>query len=302
MSNPYLSKLGPGIGGALPGLPRRKSLRGEAMFSSPGQYSWPVPTGVTRISMVTVGGGGGGVTGHSFQAGGGGGGALAWVNNIVVSEGNIVTIDVGNGGTYQQSDVEAGSGGDTVITINSVIVCQAGGGEKCGNVDSVSAAGGTVDVGTGGAGGVGGVFLDGVADSAAGGGGAGGYSGAGGVGASSTGTENGGAAPSGGGGAGGGHTATIGSAGGGVEIFGEGASGLSVSAISASATKHGSGLPHAFTTRVDFTIGAMAPRGAGGGAGTSGTTNIASQTGGHGAARIVWGLNRNFPSTDVGQS
>jgi len=301
MDNPQVPKLGAAIGGSLPGLPRRE-VRGEAIFSSPGQYSWVVPDGVGRISIVSVGAGGGGVTGLSFQAGGGGGGALVWVNNVRVKSGSTVTIDVGLGGFFDNNDGLADPGGDSVVTVAGVIVCQAGGGAGSSNVDSTSAAGGTVDVGTGGAGGVGGTFLDGVANSGAGGGGAGGYSGAGGVGASSTGTENGGAAPAGGGGAGGGHTATTGSSGGGVEIFGEGASGLSLSAVTTSATKHGSGLPHAFNTQAKFDGTFPAPRGAGGGAGTNGTSLIAAQQGGDGTVRIVFGLNRAFPTTDVDQS
>ena len=58
---------------------------GQVEFTTPGATSWPIPSGVTAISIVCVGGGGGGsyCNGNSEQSGaGGGGGALAWANNV----------------------------------------------------------------------------------------------------------------------------------------------------------------------------------------------------------------------------
>ncbi len=48
---------------------------GDALFITPGTYSWVAPGGVTSVSVVCVGGGGGGRSGWGYNgyAGGGGG-------------------------------------------------------------------------------------------------------------------------------------------------------------------------------------------------------------------------------------
>ena len=62
---------------------------GQAQFTNGGQYTWPIPAGVSEVSVVLIGGGGGGASStqssNGISGGGGGGGALRWRNAINVS-------------------------------------------------------------------------------------------------------------------------------------------------------------------------------------------------------------------------
>ena len=89
------------------------SGKGSATYSTPGTYTWVAPAGVTKVSVVAVGGGAGGTgtrsTNCSKAPGGyvqiqgqpGGGGGLAWINNYSVTPGNSYTVVVGAGATGQ---------------------------------------------------------------------------------------------------------------------------------------------------------------------------------------------------------
>lgn len=236
---------------------------GEQEFTSAGTYSFIVPAGVTAISAVAIGGGGGGAMtirynvntnpaslitavpiGNSCYAGGGG--ALAYVNAISVTPGETLTVVVGARGAAELLSSAGGTGlgsagGDSYIRRASTDLVRAGGGKG-----SVSGLGGTVIVGSGGAGGAGGnVAWDnnyGTFIAAGGGGGAGGYSGAGGSGGSGSGSGNNGTTGSGGGsgGGGGGALAEVtvgisspifyavyqgGAGGGGTQLLGQGSNG-----------------------------------------------------------------------------
>ena len=63
---------------------------GQDAYTTAGTYTWVAPAGVTRVSIVAVGGGGaGGLTStdpcaYPFAKGGGGGGALNYKNCITV--------------------------------------------------------------------------------------------------------------------------------------------------------------------------------------------------------------------------
>ena len=57
-------------------------------YTKPGSYTWTVPTGVTRVSVVCIGGGGG-----SSSWNGGGGGGLVYKNNLTVTPGNKYSRD-----------------------------------------------------------------------------------------------------------------------------------------------------------------------------------------------------------------
>ena len=113
---------------------------GQVVFTS--SQDWSVPNGVTAISICCVGGGGGGgyTDGYGEQPGtGGGGGALAWVNDVTVSPGQIMEITVGSAGEGGQSTSEAAKigddGGDSLVKNESssdTIVCHAEGGEGGG--------------------------------------------------------------------------------------------------------------------------------------------------------------------------
>jgi hypothetical protein len=71
---------------------------GQEAFTAAGTFTWVAPAGVTKVSVVTVGGGGG--PNFSGASTGGGGGALAYANNISVNSGCSYTVVVGAGGCY----------------------------------------------------------------------------------------------------------------------------------------------------------------------------------------------------------
>jgi hypothetical protein len=245
---------------------------GESSFTSPGTYSWVVPTDVVSITAVAVGGGAGG--GYSRGTGGGGGGSLAYVNHIPVTPGETLTVGVGTSGRGQSffgASSVATDGGNSYLKRGAISLVEVGGG-KTGSA-GVRGAGGVVIVGTGGTGGAGNYDRGGGVQ-ACGGGGAGGYSGAGGDGYENAG---GGSDGSGGGGGGGG----VSQGGGGVGLYGEGASGASFG-FGGSGGSGASGLNGGLY--------------GGGGGGPSNTSGLGGN-GGVGAVRIIWGLglNRYFP-------
>lgn len=273
---------------------------GESSFTSPGIYSWTVPTDVTSISVVTVGGGGGGAL--AAVGGGGGGGALAYRNSISVTPGEILTVGVGTSGIGATSATGIGStasdGGNSYIKRGATSLVEAGGGKRGNNFNingnRNGGAGGTVIVGTGGSGGNGGA---GDGSDGPGGGGAGGYSGSGGFGGTNS---SAGGAGSGGGGGGGASDIFPGGGGGGVGINGEGPSGLGGATSSGNGGNGGSGGENGQNRPGSSIAGNGGKYGGGGGAGDS--TGDISGFGGSGAVRIIWGLgaHRQFPATRTG--
>lgn len=74
---------------------------GQQNFLTAGTYNWTVPTGITSISAVLVGGGGPGLIGGTGnRSSGGGGGGLRYINNLPVTPGETITVVVGAGGTH----------------------------------------------------------------------------------------------------------------------------------------------------------------------------------------------------------
>jgi len=78
-------------------------------FKNPGNTEWTVPSGVTKIDVLLVGGGGGGggTGGRGWSGGGGAGGSVKEQNNYTVSGGALVSITVGAGGAGGQPDRRA---------------------------------------------------------------------------------------------------------------------------------------------------------------------------------------------------
>ena len=301
MSYTYGMKGAPAVGNGLGGLPsRNESSRGDVVFNVPGTYTWVVPENVTSISMVCVGAGGWsyGVY-NSVNFKGGGGGALAYVNQYPVSPGEVITVQVGT--------ATISSATDTHIKKGSTTLCHAGAGGW--------GTGGVVVVGSGGSGGAGGTTGNFYA--CAGGGGAGGYSGTGGTGGSSS---TAGSAGNGGGGGGGGAASNsymqTGAGGGGVGIYGQGANGAGGSVNNvAEPPIAGGGFSGSRKAVLNFnsleaveraenvTGTAVSSVGAaygGGGGCANSASSVTTKAGAGGAARIVWGDGRRFPSTDVG--
>lgn len=280
---------------------------GQVVYSTPGTYTFVVPSEVFFISAVAIGGGGGGgVAASSIEAAGGGGG-LAYKNSISVTPGQSITVIVGAGGNasgiftapgsgpFPNPSPLSGNGSPSGIQIDASWVLQAGGGFA----GSQGRSGGSVIVGDGGgSGGAGGNL-----NRSAGGGGAGGYSGSGGAGSSTFGSN--GASGSGGGSGGGGAGDTFSSA----SLFGERAGGRGGNTGVQGAGSNGAGGLGGSTGSPGGNGSPIGTVFAGGG-GNSGQiiyfvstdTYIfsASASGNPGAVRIIWGAGRAFPSTNTG--
>jgi hypothetical protein len=259
----------------------------QAEYTTPGTYMWTAPAGVTRVSVLAIGGGGAG--GSSIKGGGGGGGAgLGYRNDISVTPGNTYRVEVGAGGIGIVNG-NGGNGGDSYFKDASTVVGMGGqGGSGGGTNNSYNGGNGGNHTGSGGNGGNGG---DSSSELSGGGGGAGGYSGGGGNGDTTGRSGNGGSAA---GGSRGGDTSTSGSAqsGGGVGIYGQGTSGTSPGAGGSGGTNGSPALTNCSSGSTGGTFG-------GGGAG-QGDNSLTSPgcNGGGGAVRIIWpGDVRKFPST-----
>jgi hypothetical protein len=288
-----LSSLGIGVGvdGA-----------GEALYTTPGTYSWTCPAGVTSVSVVAVGAGGSG--GYQWSSGGGGGGGLGWKNSISVTPGNTYTVVVGDkGGIVANATNNGGQGGNSYF-IDTTTVCGFGAGQ--GGTGSSGTGHGAWGGGYSGDGG--GVGGNGAAGGSwtHGGGGAGGYTGNG------ASRYNGTDATGGGGGAGQYYSSTYGvGAGGGVGLYGEGPSGVTYANGTGYGGRGGSGggdgmagetsitsSPNIWEWSAQYsTTGNNQILGGqfGGGGGGSGTSKGGGY-GGTGAVRIIWGSGLSFPS------
>ena len=278
----------------------------SATFTTVGSTPWVVPTGVTTIYAVAVGGGGGsawsGITLAATGAGGGGGGGggLRWINNLTVTPGETLTIVVGSGGAggTAAGGYSGSAGGNTSILRGATVLVQAGGGGGgtwagvAGNSAGVGGAGGTgTTTGAGPVSGTVGGANGGAGGSQAinagggGGGGAGGYLGNGGTGGAGNVANNTlAAAGSGGAGGGGGSNLTTGiNGGGGVGLNGLGFTGGSATQATDTAGQGGSGGATA-TSRAGALYG-------GGGAAQEDDTTQDGSAGAQGAVKIVWDIN-----------
>jgi hypothetical protein len=132
------------------------SCQNQLTYTTPGSYTWTVPSGVTIITVVAIGGGGGG--GNSPNANGGSGAEVTSV--LAVQAGDTVAIYVGGGGG---STAEGGGGGGLTYvgdgSSNFIIAGGGGGGGggpiedgAGGNAGSPGSAGVSVSGGGGGAG------------------------------------------------------------------------------------------------------------------------------------------------------
>jgi hypothetical protein len=247
-------------------------------FTASGTFT--VPSGVTSISAVCVGGAASGV-GSDSVANGGKSGSLRYSSSISVTPGESLTITVGAGGASGRSS-NAGASSIIARSETNLLVAAGGTGRVSTTSPESSTIGGSIGGGTGGSGG----FAD--PTNAGGGGGAGGYSGNGGKG--SDGDTASQASGNGGGGAGGVRSTGLAATGGGVGIWGEGASGAGD--VGQDLTGGSAGV------RSRSTTGHIALFGAGGGGNDSSTAN--SGAGAQGAVRIVWGTNSPaYPSTNL---
>lgn len=295
------SFIGPFIGVLNPkglGVP---SVAGQQIYTSPGTYYFTVPSGVTSLSCVVIGGGGGssGCSGASqFSGAGGGGGGLAY-GTFSVTPGQQVTVGVGAGGTrgtnVNSTTNVGGTGGFSYIQYAGSYMLRAygGGGGRYGYTTNANPGGPNIGSGVtlsgGGSGGYGGGGRSN--NGGGGGGGAGGYGGNGGnggIGNSGSGGSGSGGAGGGGGGQASGGTQNNG--GGGTGLNGQGANGAG--GVRNSNGKGGSGGGNGVYGGNGGTYGA-------GAGGCEDDTNRVGSYGAGGAVRIIWGNGRAYPSTNT---
>tara|TARA_B110000858_G_scaffold175014_1_gene208046 strand:+ start:262 stop:2862 length:2601 start_codon:yes stop_codon:yes gene_type:complete len=273
---------------------------GQIVYTSSGTFT--VPTGVTSISCVVVGGGGGSTgspgTGEYSGAGGGGGG-LAY-GTFSVTAGSTVTVQVGAGGSagtnVNLSTNKAGTGGESKLTYGGtdMLIAYGGSGGAYGttvdaNGGRFSIAGSGVTLSGGGNGGNGGRGR--INNGGGGGGGAGGYGDNGGGGANGNyGVGDTGGAGGGGGGQGQTRGGEQNNGGGGVGLDGQGTDGLGGSGNEpGGGGSDGSG---GGSGGVGGTYG-------GGAGGPEDDTNLSGSVGGAGGVRIIWGSDRAYPFTNT---
>lgn len=271
-------------------------------------FDFIVPDGVFSICAVTVGAGAGGHPSWNNYAGNGG--ALAWRNDIPVTPGEMLTVEVGAGGAL------GNNGGRTVILRGSAVLFGAEGGRVNNTTRSTGISGVFAPHGIGQGG------LGNRGSTMGGGGGAGGYGGVGGDGAYGNSPTPAAAGQMGGGGGGTGYdSSTYGfGGGGGTGIWGRGDSGLGGTFSGNSFSSQGGGGGGSFGTKGGHAHNSnesatlSRPNGVAvqtftlwhgqggfpGGGGANGGTSVSNQgrvcCGGGGAARIIWGLGRSFPS------
>lgn len=119
-------------------------------WDSDGQdYTWPVPTDVTSITVIAIGGGGGGgavcqTSGWHITTGYPGGGGGAWVKStIAVNPGENLTIHVGSKGSgdCSKSNTHPGWGGASWVARGGNILVKAAGAGDVGDGASANAVG-----------------------------------------------------------------------------------------------------------------------------------------------------------------
>ena len=278
-----------GLGSGTPSSASNSITTGGAVeYTSGGTFTFVVPSGITSISAVAVGGGQ-----TAYSSGSGAGGALRYINNYSVTPGQSISVSVSTGGDFVDFVSK--------LTVGSTIILSAG----LGSSDCVGTGGGNGGAST----------VSTPPYYSVGGGGAGGYSGNGGTG----GNGGGGNAGSGGGGGGGGSgffttgpdIAAGAGGGGGVGIYGQGANGSGGAYLGG--TGGGSNGGGGGSSGANGVSGqASTPYGNGGG-GSGGSFGGGGGSYGFnyypygpfgsgvgGAVRIVYpGTTRQFPSTNV---
>jgi len=105
-----------------------------------GSGSWPIPAGVTNVSVLMVGGGGGSgrtIVGDENNGGGGGSGGLVFIQEYQITKyGSSVTYSVGSGGAGSTSASTKGTSGGPTTFGNLTALGGGGGGSGCCTVTS----------------------------------------------------------------------------------------------------------------------------------------------------------------------
>ena len=296
---------------------------GQIAYTTPGTYTFVVPAGVTKVSILGIGAGGNGSnrTCCGYNGKSGGGGSLVYSNNLTVTPGDSVSIKVGSGQSAQYCYCNRANAPSTsyygYVSGSSAIVFAPGGyaGGKTPGCSTSTAPTTRYDGGDA-------ANNNGCGSYAGpGGGGAAGYANTGGqsgltwlgCGRIVGGNSNSSAGYGGGGGAGGqimtgptqgGSNTYAGGGAGGVGLLGGNSTGGTGGQTFASGGVGGSGGATGgcggTTTGAAGGTGGAYGGGAGAGAGPASGAYVGG-TGGGGAIRIIWpGNTRSFPSTCTG--
>jgi len=274
-------------------------VTGQQEYTTPGNYTWVCPAGVTSVSVLVIGSGGnGGSSGTDFccclgtlqlGGGGGGGGGLAYYNNYPVSAGASYPVTL-----------KGPAGGTSFFNTTAIVSVTSGGNgfpNNAGNAGLGSTGTGRQDGRAGGSGSI----QPGnstALNRGGGGGGAAGYSSFGGDGATvssysgDAGTDAQPNSGGGGGGGSGGNSNRFGGGGGGVGALGKTAV-TGAGGAAGGGTRGGGG---SGGTGGGFVQAGGVYGGGGGGASTGG-----GGAGGGGIVRIIYpGSTRSYPSTNTG--
>jgi hypothetical protein len=273
---------------------------GCATYGTEGTYTFVVPSGVSKISVVCVGSGGGGVAcscgGSSI---GGGGGALSYTNCIPVTPGESLTV-VAGAKAYQPNlcTYPSANGNDSYVSRGATQLIMAKGGFGDDQAHAPVSGGPAAS-------GIGAVKYSG-GNRNSGAGGAAGYAGNGGNGGFPPGVTIAGQAGSGGGGGGGaGAYPGFGGGGGGVGLVVQGASGGATPSSTApiNGGNGGSGGSPAPTPVSSSIANSMNGGNYGGGMGSSGDSCNSSWLpaySGSGGVRIIYGgTGKSYPNNSA---
>lgn len=130
-------------------VPLAQLRRGIEAFTTPGTTAWTIPTGVTSLWAIAIGGGGGGGftsagTGGDHGGGGGGGGTSLRLYTGLVPGGtlDVVVGAAGTGGAVGVGDATGSSGGASTVDDGTTLISGGGGGGGVGGGTRFGGGGG----------------------------------------------------------------------------------------------------------------------------------------------------------------
>lgn len=111
------------------------------IYTEVGAFEWPVPSGVTSVTVLVVGGGGGG--GDRVGGGGGGGGVVLDTDYDVSAVSSVIgSVGAGGVGYFGTSSTPGGNGGDSTFGTLTALGGGGGGSYQSNGQDGGSGGGG----------------------------------------------------------------------------------------------------------------------------------------------------------------
>lgn len=117
-------------------------LLGYRAWVTPGNFTFDVPTGVTKMKATVVAGGGGGSTGGGSGKGGGAGGHVVGVLAVTAGQTLLVNVGAGGNGGIDVGTPNGTAGGDSGVQVPAGNYLTAYGGQ--GGTQSTGGTGGSV--------------------------------------------------------------------------------------------------------------------------------------------------------------